>query len=625
MGWTCLLTRIHQDVQYALHWDDGVEAPARGPPVVELYNSLLPDLFPTTVEVGLKQLSSLTTRQMLEAVVLLLDPAQRSSDTTFCLWWEEDGLRMKNVVADLMRQTLGFFEFHSALIVAMHLAHDVEYSKIPAFNKFLEQEAQLENEQPSYTWIGSPAKKFLQDDGAMKLLERAKNRFPHEPLPFLRLLRCLATQPAPVVEYLTHLPTCTQALPQYFGGLEDVEPEDEDAPRRVILTTELVLFPPRQSGMFECEVDGQTGTSGGIFIPPGTEGVYLADGTRPVIAWRCEYNALALLGRILECAASGETGVGPDLVNKEVVTEIVSLLTTLVTSSPEARAAEAREPGHYEPPQVLAEASELMNRTRDVVSVVFDLLDSALNSYTVQNPFFVVGLEFVTSLVHVAPGRVWPYLARSVLLERNGRGGAFSGYLSSVEVTQGSYDFTLACLTLYEKLVEEAIRGSAAQRGSTKSLILASKSAPQGPGGVGVSDMVQREILVGFTRAVVDILESYRSFKYAKDIAQKLLIGAKITSVFTQSLYYVYGVDDISDPAHKITGVLVPSAEYLVAVFLSASDSDLPIEPISGGITDGVQTPESSLYLQTLGLWKEQVIQIVRFADMLVRVRLYLG
>ena len=628
MGWAFLLGHINELSRDVPHWDDADGLAVRGTPIVEMWGQLLPGLFPTTVEVGLANLVGHPVAQMPACIIGLLDPAEAKPEIPgFHLDGEEDGWRMKNVVADLVRNTQKLFEFTGTHIVATFLPHNVEYNKLSAYRKFLNDEPKpLEGPLSRDDWTGSPVEKFWQHEGTVTLLARAKNRFPYEPLPFLRLIRGLATQDVTLMEYLTRVPTYTEALPRCFKDFEDLETPEDDDTRYIQLEQDLELFPTRDGGMFEFDDQADSFTAlGGIVIPQGTQGIVISSGgTKQVVAWRHEYNALALFGRILECAASSQAGEVA-LFQTEIVTETVSLFTILISSSKEFAAALAREPGSHEAPQVLMEASEMLERTKDVISVVFDLLDSALNRHTAESPFFVVGLEFVNSLVHLAPGRVWAYLARSVLLERHGRGGAFAGYLSAVEVTQGSYDFTLACLTLYESLVEEAIRSSASNKGWSKSLVLSSKAVPHGPAGAGVSDTVQQEILLGFTRLVVDIFESYRSFKYTKDIAQKLQIGTLIASVFTKIMYYVYGVDEFSDAEHKITSVLAPSAEYLVSVFLSTATSNLPIEPILGAISDGVQTPESSLYIRTLGIWVDQVINVVKLADMLARVRLYLG
>lgn len=621
-GWVVILVHIQHLVKVHTRWDDGEEPTARGPMIVEFYGNLLPELFPTTVDAGLRNLFERSSQQMLELVVTACcqQPSENPSGAAFNLQSEEDGLRMKNVIANLVRKTQKYFEFSEPIVIATFLAHDVEYTRLPCLHRFLEQERELKAED---NWMGDPAESFFLDDGTVRLLARAKNRFPYEPLPYLHLLKGIATQYESVVDRLTRLDTYTHLLPQGFKDYDDCGPEESG---NIVLASDLVLLPPRDNGVFEHSSPSATLRSlGGIVIPRGTEGVHISSGsTKQVVAWKHSYNALAMFGRILECASTGQF-FSTELVNNTVVTEIVSLLVLLVASSEESKAASARAPGHYEIPQVLAEASDMLGRNRDIISVCFNLLDTALSRHTTEQPFIVVGLEFVSSLVHLAPARVWPYLARSMLLERHGRGGALSGYLSAVEVTQGSYDFTLTCLSLFESLVEEAVRSGAVQKGRSKALVLSSKAIPQGPSGVGVSDIVQRDILLGFTRVMVDLFESYRTFRYSKNIAQKLQIGAKISKIFTAILYYAYGVDELSNAENKVTSVLMPSAEYLVSIFLTGPANDLPIEPILGVIADGVQTPESSLYLQTLQIWVDQVIRMVKFADVLVRVRLYLG
>lgn len=621
-GWVVVLVHIQHLVKVHTRWDDGEEPTARGPAIVEFYGNLLPELFPTTVDAGLRNLFERSSQQMLELVVgACRQPSENASGAAaFDLRSEEDGLRMKNVIAHLVRKTQKYFEFSEPIIIATFLAHDVEYTRVPCLHRLLEQERELKADD---NWMGNLVESFFLDDGTVRLLARAKNRFPYEPLPYLRLLKGIATQYESVVDRLIRLDTYTHLLPHGFKDYDDCGPEESG---NIVLASDLVLLPPRENGMFEHGSPSATLRSlGGIVIPRGTEGVQISSGsTKQVVAWKHSYNALAMFGRILECASTGQF-FSAELVNNTVVTEIISLLTLLVASSEESRAASARAPGHYEIPQALGEASDMLGRNRDVISICFNLLDTALSRHTTEQPFFVIGLEFVNSLVHVAPARVWPYLARSVLLERHGRGGALSGYLSAVEVTRGSYDFTLTCLSLFESLVEEAIRSSAVQKGRSKALVLPYKAIPQGPSGVGVSDIVQRDILLGFTRVMVDLFESYRTFRYSKNIAQKLQIGAKISKIFTTILYYAYGVDELSNAENKITSVLMPSAGYLVSIFLTGPANDLPIEPILGVIADGVQTPESSLYLQTLKIWVDQVIHMVEFADVLVRVRLYLG
>jgi nuclear pore complex protein Nup188 len=317
--------------------------------------------------------------------------------------------------------------------------------------------------------------------------------------------------------------TFTQILPHGFSNY-DVDDEDSDF-SKVRLNSDLLVFAPRKIGVFEDEYSSR----GGIIIPAGTIGeITSTGGIRPVVAWQYQYNVFPVLGRVLEHALIGN-GVDPGPSHaaggsSEAVTEIIGLLSILVASG-----AGTPVPDDVSPTRILEEASDLLGRSRDVVSIVFDLLESGLQAAQSapnsgkSTDFIVAAVQFVDALVPILPGRVWPYLARSTILEQNGRGGAFYGILSAVEVVRGDYEFAINCLKLYEDLVEEAIRSSVVNMGGSKSVALASV-APASINRSGVSVGVQRDILAAWTRVAVDVFESYHGWKYVNQ-EQKLEIG----------------------------------------------------------------------------------------------------
>lgn len=643
MAWVALLHEMHMLAQFDVDWsDEEGTAPPEGASPSDMFRKVLPQLFPTTTEAGIRRLAGHSGQNMLNLIQILLEPSDSSAATSavsrFSLSYEEDGLRMRNVLAQLVRRTNEYVDFTGDTVMATYWSTDVQYTDYEHFATFLGYEAESKEDavmisdgstSPADCWSGSPARKFWADTEALKILERTKNRFPHEPLPFLKIIRGLASESAVALDYLTNMTSYTQTLP---AGFTDYDILDENAATMSIcLTSPLLLFPERDSGAYEDEAETATGyftRYGGIVIPPGTCGVVISgSGSRTVVAWEFEYNALPLFGRILETVVNDSNSAARlgDLASVEVVNEVVGMLTILIASSDESAAALRRVPGRYDVPQVLGEASDMLGRNRDIISIVCDHLDGELNRGNVFKPFFVTGLEFLDSLIHIVPGRVWPYLARSSLLERHGRGGALARILSTVEVVRGTYAFTTTCLQLFEHLVEEAVRSCALHKGRKHStpFVQATRVPSTGTGGMGVTDIVQRDILLGFTRTAVDIFESYRKYKYV-DLAENWDIGTRLARIFTTILGFAYGVDDASDANNKLTSVLVPSAEHLVAVFLAKDASLLPLQPISETILDGVNTPESSLYLHSLRAWVAQVVQVVKFADMLVRVRMYL-
>lgn len=600
-------------------------------PTVELYENVLSGLFEGSTEKEIKKLASATVRAALEAIVLMIEPSGTVGEAflgaKFWIGSEEDGGRMKNVLASLVRKALSDLNLSGEVLMTVLLVHELQYPDLNSYINFLDDEAEKGGDD-STGWTGSAAGRFMRHSEAMRFLRRAKNRFPYEPILFLRLIRALAFESGGVTEDLVKMDTYTQVLPPGFEDY-DVDNEDSDI-AKIQLTNDLLVFAPRDGGVFEDEYAPR----GGFVIPAGTIGeITSTGGGRPVVAWKHEYNAFPLLGRVLEYALIGEgsdSGTGRlmagELGTGETATEIISLLTMLIaagTSRPD-RAADS-----FDVARILEEASDNVGRSRDVVSIIFDLLEAGLQEAAQSGntgkttEFIVAALQFVDALIRILPGRVWPFIARSTILERHGRGGAFVSILSAVEVVRGDYEFTINCLNLFEHLVEEAIESSVVNMGGSRSLQLASM-ASNNTTRSGVSMSVQREILTSWTRVTVDVFESYRGWKYVNR-EQRLDIGRRISSIFSAILLQVYGVDDSTDTNAKVTSVLGPSAEHLVKVFLSESENELPMEPIVGAILDGLATPETSLHLRSLNGWIEHNIAVIRFAEVCTRVRGYLN
>lgn len=633
-GWALILLEIINFVRSSQEVDDADPfAPAGGRmerrPTVELYDNVLVSLFDGSPEKETKGLAIATMREALESIVLMIEPSgvagEAFNGTKFWIESEEDGGRMKNVLASLIRKALPDLNITGEVLGTVLLTHELQYKDLTEYQKFLEDEAERQGEDPS-GWSGSACARFANQGSTLRFLRRAKNRFPYEPILFLKLVRGIATESVFVCDYLTSMDTYTQMLPHGFGDY-DVDDGDSDV-AKIQLTNDLLVFAPRDGGVFEDEYAPR----GGIIIPAGTFGEITSTGGRPVVAWKHQYNAFPLFGRVLEYALIGDgTDSGPrqvmagELGTGETVTEIVGLLTMLIASG---TSLSANGSGGLDIARILEEASDNVGRSRDVVSIIFDLLEAGLQA-TAQSTntqksteFIVAALQFVDALIRILPGRVWPFIARSTILERHGRGGAFVNILSAVEVVRGDYEFTINCLNLFEHLVEEAVRSSVANMGGSKSLILASITSNTTTRS-GVSMAVQSDILTSWTRVTVDVFESYRGWKYVNR-EQKLDIGQRIARIFSTILVKVYGVDDSTNVGSKVTSVLAPSAEHLVKVFLSENANELPMEPIIGAITDGLITPETSLHFRSLNGWINHVEAVVRFSEICVRVRGYL-
>ncbi|TGZ82085.1 hypothetical protein EX30DRAFT_318069 [Ascodesmis nigricans] len=640
MGFCVILNAIQSLLAAARSPFDDEPGP-RQSPFVEMLQATVPPWFSSTgYPNGIKKLATPAAPNMLQAYQSMLEAADQTAGPRFYLRMEEEGWRMRNVLAHLIRRTTYLFSFSTPFIVAIVLSHDVTYDEFPEFRNHLDEDLEQEKQiaildsipPPEEDWYGSPAAKFLADPITEKLIQRAMARFPHEPQPLLLLARSLATENEAALAMITQMTSYTAALPLGYQEYNiATEMEDDNSDSHIVLTDDLMLLAPREGGIFDHTDNDALGPAGSVIIPKGTMGfVSSGSGSRMIVKFDYDFNLLTFLGRILEClllreGANAKALQATRLDMPDTATEVVLLLTTLVTTSPEARAALVRDPSQDRFPRALEDASDALSRNRDIISIIFDLLDEALNNPCDGESFIVAGIQFLAALIHIVPGRVWPYLARSSLLERKGRGGALSKIISATEVVKGSYVFSLACLDLYERAVEEAVRSAAQYKGKSKAVSLASSRKPSAGAGIGVTDTVQREIILGFTRTAVDIWESFQSFKYAIDMVQKYHIGTRLARIFRNILGLVYGVDTESKSADKLTGVLALGAEHIVNVFLSPEGSRMAFEPILVTIQDGVATPESSLWVKNLNIWITYVTEAVNFGDMLVRVRSYLN
>lgn len=433
----------------------------------------------------------------------------------FWLGMAEDSEKMKEVVSTLVSNTIPVVDFDGPMLMGSILVHDgsTVVDKVPAY-----------------------IKRFWNDPVvAMKIKEEALLRFPFEPMPYLQVARAMSVDPNAVHRFLTEATTFTHALPR---GFRDYEMDAEDA-FRLQLASDLQLLMPRLDGMGEDE-------SSGVVVRMGTMGRIISESpTAQIVAWHFEYSPLAFLGRMLELKLGNRAEYGgfvPEIADQcwdiEQCTEVVAIFDTLIrTIAKTVGPSETFE----QAARILGEASDVLSRNKDVVSIILDLMEDELQgaihssqSDMIKSTDFVVNaLKLSSILLKILPNRIWPFLARSSLLERHGRGGALNGMLSSVEVIRAEFDFTLAALELFDGLVEEALYTSVsaltvttpnASKTPQRSLVVLSESGPSKGTHAGVTKSVQRDIIAEFTRWSVGVFESYRSWKY-KSMLQKHEIG----------------------------------------------------------------------------------------------------
>ncbi|KAH0537326.1 hypothetical protein FGG08_005880 [Glutinoglossum americanum] len=538
----------------------------------------------------------------------------------------EDGLHMRIVLLHLVRASLEWVEYGpEVLLAALSLVQGGggywEFVDAPAVPARLD-----------------PAHVFLTNQLLCeKLLDAAIYRFPYEPIPFLKLFQALSSswlsEPVDdqgalsIIPKLEKISTFTQVLPPNFTSYELAH--EEDGRNMVQLTRNLSLFGWRdgqQASLRNREALMETNGVGGSDIPAGTPGIILFE-SRPMVAiWNHKYSALKYIGKVLESTlmdsgvVENATGTGLD---EDVIGDMVGLITMLLTSS--TKAAQIRDDVTSAPEaarRVLEDASDGLERNRDVIAIIFDLFEEELQERQLHPGMdrsmglLVNCLHFTYALIPVLPGRVWAFLARSGLLRIDGRGGKLAAVVAGTEMVSGRYEVLTGCIRIFDSLVEDAVTHSISRKGSSRAV--ARFSSPTAMA-TGVSEKVMKDILLAFARTVVDVFESSPAWKFAV-LAERLEIGTNIVSIMNKIMCYSYSIDDSLDLNSKVTCVLAPTAKFLSEVFLSASPNDNAIRPILQIFCEGVATPNSTLFLHTLHSWTAQVQATLKFSTTLIHV-----
>lgn len=521
------------------------------------------------------------------------------------------GTRMRVALLDLIRASLVWVDYLPEVVLAA-----LAVVSGPDGYEQLEQRAATSS-------LPDPRSMFLEDELLMdKLFKTALSRFPYESLPFLKLCRALAASHVlsedglPLVcQSLTNLETFTHILPPQFNSYQLVH-EDENA-NYVALTSDLDIFPTRDTihkrkllGLGLAQ-EPSSGGSDNFRIPEGTNGRVLSE-SKPVVAiWNYHYSGFKYLGRILESFLIGSdlnTQQLSEQVTRETVVESIRLFSTILETL--VKSAESDEHNVIDSAQtILEEASDGLDRNGDIISTIFDILEKELQAQHSLSgvegslDLTVQCMHFVRSLIPIMPGRVWPLLARSRLLEMDGKGGMLAALIASNEIVKGRYGFLLAAISTFDALVEDAVSQAIPRKVIVKAVV---RFAASNRVGTGIPDSVMKKVLLALGRTLTDVFESSVNWRFAK-MEEKLEVHTRIPNLIDKVLLYCYGVDDSLDPSKKPAGVLAPLANYLLDVLLSTSSNELAIQPLLRILADGIATPESTVAIKATELWTLQV------------------
>jgi len=491
-----------------------------------------------------------------------------------------------------------------------------------------------------------PIVAFCQEDSTILqplLIEEARLRYPYETTPFLKFFSAITRGEKPshdgtpsILHELTHMRSLMQRLPQGFGGFR-LENEEENS-NQVALSVPLPQFVTSVTSGFQSSFPSQrrllastarATPQESMVIDADTKGAIVDDRAQPFVAlWRYHHSALEYLVHLLSTYTSGSNKVEvatEQPASLENATEIVGLFADLIHSSLQASAAQG-DAGICSPDVLLAlEISDEHNQ--DTVSLILAIFEEELLRLC-QEPsnegsldLLVNCTQFLQALIVVAPNRVWPWLARSRLLESEGQGGSLASILIGTEMVLGRYDFLIGCIRIFKALVDDAVDRSVSRKFSSKALTRFNAPSVSES---GTSEKIMGSTLLTFGRTLASIYEGSLAWKYNR-VEDRLEINIGICEAFTSILRLAYSVDDSPRLSQKLTKLIAPTAEYITELYLTKSENDLPTNPILASLLSGADLIKSSLLTSSVALWKHQTHSTLVFSEVLVRVAMLLN
>ena len=519
------------------------------------------------------------------------------------------GQKMRIVLLGLIRSCVDFIQYQPVLISTLVAV----LTGTERFWDLLDRSVVAHDDQPSTLFIRDQALR-------QKMLLVAASRFPYESVPFLEFCRALAFQytssdgseTAPWAN-LEELDTFTCRLPLGFEATSPIREEEEgdfikltDTLSVLVGSEETDLLAKSNSNQDSSRAFSTTKSSTAqVAIPAGTTGVIQSE-TRPfVVGWNHQYQGLAYMGRILQRVSVTSSSVGSPnaVISPVLIAEVIQLISFLLVSAMKNPSVERDNSLLLESAQsILGQASDGLDRNQDIISVIFEIFDRELHdpqqttSEDTSLDVLVQCIQFANALLLLMRDRVWPFLGRSGLLGIGQEESQLS-WVVSQEMAVSRYDFLLGCVRLYEALIEDTVSHGVSRKIPVKALARFGSTDSLGS---GVSHITMQNVLLSFSRSMIDVLESTMSWRFMVP-ADRMEINQRLCSAFEKTLMYCYGVNDNPDISQKITSPLAKAAEYITEAFLSTSNNDFIVKPLLNIFSSAIDTRTT-----TLPTFKEQ-------------------
>ena len=465
----------------------------------------------------------------------------------------------------------------------------------------------------------------LRDETFLEFyLLQALNRYPYEFLPFISLCRILLTSQSTndatevVLRALLKTPTLTFVLPDGFQGYELAQEEDNSNTIRIV--EDIPLFRSASSWKRRITDEEQ------FCIPAGTFGRFVTDSGR-VILMEYEHSTLSLLGKRLDVNLSADSNFAQlGVLRTDEISEGISLLATLITTEmlkvPDSNdAADSIEAGLV----VLREASRALPRTKDIVSVICDTLDTYIQRdvsgfEASEIAVLTACIQFLHIVLPISPGRIWAYMARSALLNTDSRAGRLSRITGTLDLFAERFDVLAASIRFFSSLVDSAMSSAVHRK-------VGGKFGVRQKGGesvwTGTSDKVLTQVSLSIAQTAVDVLENSSTWRFSSEVQRSRLVR-DVVPILTKLTSYTFGVDQ-PDDGNLLTSCLQSAASYVIDSFLSSSSGTLRFQPLLSTLLVAFDLPDSTLYSRRTEIISARLVGVLEFATSLIKTANYLN
>ncbi|PIS49428.1 hypothetical protein CJI97_005605 [Candidozyma auris] len=359
-----------------------------------------------------------------------------------------------------------------------------------------------------------------------------------------------------------------------FGRICDIDSENTDLMK---LSETVDLYPPY-------EVNNKLS----LMLSYNTKAkVIPTKDDKVLVTFLYKYSGWAFLGRVIQNISKTF-----DITDSRKMLVLKDLLHLLVQTSAQVE---------KEDFVTALKAMSAYTDDSDILEILFRLLEQGLHNRNTEISAQVI--KILTNLLPVYSPRIWPYLAKSSLLPNRGKESFMSIMFGSIEMVNGSYDFTNALIKFIGALTNDCLTNKH-----------------------GFPDNLQGEVLGAMIEHAIVVFESFMNCNF-DDGLQRLELGILLVGVFTSILSALNEVNSGNLGQSVPVKELSISADKIIRSFLAPEVASVrsPI-PIFKMIKSVADTMNYYDFRDVTGLYSKNWIRsALKFSEILIITRSLVG